>query len=274
MEFCRRLGDSWSELVMVLEMPEYDRKRLTAGHEAAGIWAWLQARGRLDELPVALRRIGRNELADLITTAHVARRPNPAVRGKRRVNGALGRGIALITVIVIGVAIFVLLRVLPPRNSQVIEPPVATFPSAERGIFPPTKQPSSATPSPTATATCLRQPALNGIPEKTSTDIKVTIIPGCRPTQGIRRLVIYEIHDLNSGTDNPRFHEWIQLGNFDASVEVRNFDGTIVWCTFYIADFSEEEYGIFKRSQDRKAGSTTMPGSIRSEQYHVNRLYR
>jgi Domain of unknown function (DUF6430) len=54
---------------MILEIPDHDRRRFTGGAEAAGIWSWLQARGRLDRLPAALRLVDRDDLAILLTEA-------------------------------------------------------------------------------------------------------------------------------------------------------------------------------------------------------------
>jgi hypothetical protein len=61
--FCRNLGNSWSELATLLEIPSADQARFSHGEEPRGIWDWLENRRKLGELEQALRDIGRNDLA-------------------------------------------------------------------------------------------------------------------------------------------------------------------------------------------------------------------
>ena len=65
---CDRLGDSWSRLAMVLDIPSHDQARFSQGDEGRRIWEWLEIRGRLGELPGALEDIGREDLADILKT--------------------------------------------------------------------------------------------------------------------------------------------------------------------------------------------------------------
>jgi hypothetical protein len=63
---CREIRDDWSDLADLLRIPNRDRDRSWRGRQAWAIWAWLEARGRLSELPGALRALGRDDLADLL----------------------------------------------------------------------------------------------------------------------------------------------------------------------------------------------------------------
>ncbi len=63
---CDRLGDDWKRLADQLEIPPSDQARFDRGDEARGIWVWLENRGRLAELPDALKHIQREDLADLV----------------------------------------------------------------------------------------------------------------------------------------------------------------------------------------------------------------
>ncbi|GIJ46970.1 hypothetical protein Val02_38560 [Virgisporangium aliadipatigenens] len=62
--FCRQLGDSWRELADALEVPPHAKARFGHGDEPRDLWEWLEMRGRLGELPAALDRICRTDLAD------------------------------------------------------------------------------------------------------------------------------------------------------------------------------------------------------------------
>ena len=63
--FCDRLGDDWKRLSDFLEIPTSYQARFDRGDEARGIWDWLWNRGRLADLPDALRHIQCEDLADL-----------------------------------------------------------------------------------------------------------------------------------------------------------------------------------------------------------------
>lgn len=65
-EFTRRLLYDWQDLADILGVPGFERARFARGDEARAIWAWLEVRGRLGELPAALDMIGRSDLADLL----------------------------------------------------------------------------------------------------------------------------------------------------------------------------------------------------------------
>ncbi|MFI6070610.1 hypothetical protein ACIA5C_03345 [Actinoplanes sp. NPDC051343] len=61
-----RLNVDWPDLADLVGVPPYQRARFGPGDEPRGVWEWLEARGRLAELPSALVEIGRPELADLL----------------------------------------------------------------------------------------------------------------------------------------------------------------------------------------------------------------
>jgi len=65
LEVCRRL-DNWPDLVDYFEVPANQAARFPRGEQARSLWAWLEARERLDELPFALDAIGRPDLAALL----------------------------------------------------------------------------------------------------------------------------------------------------------------------------------------------------------------
>lgn len=64
--FCRHLGSSWQELAAYCEIPIYDQNRFRQGDEAREIWAWLENRQQLAELPEALEYIERSDLAAML----------------------------------------------------------------------------------------------------------------------------------------------------------------------------------------------------------------
>lgn len=64
-ELCQRLGDDWRLLADYFEIPDDQRRRFEKGWECQGVWTWLEARGRLGELPEGLRYIKRADLAEL-----------------------------------------------------------------------------------------------------------------------------------------------------------------------------------------------------------------
>lgn len=74
--FCHRLGDSWSDLADVLDVPTHDRARFTTGDEARALWEWLERRNRLAQLPMALVAVRRRDLAGLFVEG--GRRPSRA----------------------------------------------------------------------------------------------------------------------------------------------------------------------------------------------------
>jgi CheY-like chemotaxis protein len=71
--FVRRLGDSWRELTIVLEIPAYEQAPWPTGREPGAIWTWLKARGRLHDLPKALVSIDRTDLAGLFDDGNTHR---------------------------------------------------------------------------------------------------------------------------------------------------------------------------------------------------------
>ncbi|MFO1430844.1 MAG: SUMF1/EgtB/PvdO family nonheme iron enzyme [Candidatus Competibacteraceae bacterium] len=64
-EICQRLGDGWKDLANYFQIPPHEEARFDPGDECRDIWAWLESRRRLEELPEALRYIKRKDLADL-----------------------------------------------------------------------------------------------------------------------------------------------------------------------------------------------------------------
>jgi hypothetical protein len=62
--FCRLIGDDWADVADYFGIPAYERARYPRGREAARVWEWLEPRGRLHELPSALRWLGRPDIAD------------------------------------------------------------------------------------------------------------------------------------------------------------------------------------------------------------------
>jgi hypothetical protein len=65
LEFLERIGDNWHELVILFRISKREQGRWR-GSEADGVWDWLKDRKRLGELPAALRRVGRGDLADML----------------------------------------------------------------------------------------------------------------------------------------------------------------------------------------------------------------
>ena len=60
---CQRLGNSWRNLALCLEIPADEQDRFDKGDECRQILRWLELHNRLGELPEALSYIGRDELA-------------------------------------------------------------------------------------------------------------------------------------------------------------------------------------------------------------------
>lgn len=65
LELQRRLGDDWRALADVLGIKPHVTRAFEQGFEGRAIWEWLQVRERLGELPAALSRAGRGDLAAL-----------------------------------------------------------------------------------------------------------------------------------------------------------------------------------------------------------------
>jgi nucleoside phosphorylase len=61
-----RLTYDWQDLADSLGIGLHEVRRFRAGDEAYEVWAWLESRDRLAELPDALAGIGRRDLADLL----------------------------------------------------------------------------------------------------------------------------------------------------------------------------------------------------------------
>jgi hypothetical protein len=66
LQVIRRLDGSWADLADYLEVPVHEQARFPRGDEPRALLQWLDGRGRLHELPAALRVIGRADLADLL----------------------------------------------------------------------------------------------------------------------------------------------------------------------------------------------------------------
>ena len=62
----RRLTYDWQDLADYLGIAVHEVRRFRAGDEGYDVWAWLESRNRLAELPDALAGIGRGDLADLL----------------------------------------------------------------------------------------------------------------------------------------------------------------------------------------------------------------
>jgi hypothetical protein len=65
-QVCRRLGPDWADLADYFEVPPYERARFRAGLEPDALWEWLERRGRLDQLGLALRLVDRRDLAEIL----------------------------------------------------------------------------------------------------------------------------------------------------------------------------------------------------------------
>jgi nucleoside phosphorylase len=66
LEIVRRLTYDWQDLADVVGVPSYEMRRFRAGDEPRDLWAWLEVRERLSDLPGALDEIGRTDLAGLL----------------------------------------------------------------------------------------------------------------------------------------------------------------------------------------------------------------
>lgn len=67
LQFTQRLGEDWRNLADWLEIPLNDQRGFSPGDEARAIWAWLEVRNQLRELPGALREIHRDDLATALS---------------------------------------------------------------------------------------------------------------------------------------------------------------------------------------------------------------
>jgi nucleoside phosphorylase len=65
-EVLRRLTYDWQDLADYLGIPSWEVRRFRAGDEAHEVWAWLESRDRLADLPDALDGIGRTDLSGLL----------------------------------------------------------------------------------------------------------------------------------------------------------------------------------------------------------------
>jgi hypothetical protein len=96
LEFCWRLGPSWPELCDYFEIEPYERMCFDRGREPRCVWEWLQIRGRLTELPGALRMIGRDDLVKVLDDqSRRAKQSQSALRWRAALRAgrpSLGRG--------------------------------------------------------------------------------------------------------------------------------------------------------------------------------------
>ena len=65
-EICDHVGDSWKKLADYFQIPPSEQAQFSKGDEARGIWAWLEYRKRLQELPEALGYIDRQDLINVL----------------------------------------------------------------------------------------------------------------------------------------------------------------------------------------------------------------
>jgi hypothetical protein len=66
LSFVLRLSDSWPLLATALDIDPYTQSQWPKGREPEHIWSWLEARQRLPQLPGALTKISRTDLAGLL----------------------------------------------------------------------------------------------------------------------------------------------------------------------------------------------------------------
>jgi hypothetical protein len=65
--FNTKLGNTWEDLAVQLEIPDHEIRQFRQGREAQHIWTWLENRDRLHDLPDALVAVGRTDLASRFT---------------------------------------------------------------------------------------------------------------------------------------------------------------------------------------------------------------
>ena len=63
LNFYEHLGNSWRDLADILGIKSSDQAQFQQGLEPRAIWDWLEKRKRLNELPTALSKIDRDDLA-------------------------------------------------------------------------------------------------------------------------------------------------------------------------------------------------------------------
>ncbi|MEV7624095.1 hypothetical protein [Actinoplanes sp. NPDC089786] len=68
-EVLQQLHFDWQDLADLVGVPVFQRARFAPGQEPRGVWEWLEARGRLAELPAALDLVGRADLGDRLRDA-------------------------------------------------------------------------------------------------------------------------------------------------------------------------------------------------------------
>lgn len=69
LEFSRRLGTTYRELAMLLDIPHYTQDQFRQGMEANEIWRFMEERKILVSLPEKLHKLGRKNLAELMARA-------------------------------------------------------------------------------------------------------------------------------------------------------------------------------------------------------------
>lgn len=65
-ELCKRLGNKWRDLALILDIDDYERARFEHGFECHGIWDWMAQRNKLDALEQALIEIDRKDLIEVL----------------------------------------------------------------------------------------------------------------------------------------------------------------------------------------------------------------
>jgi nucleoside phosphorylase len=66
LQVCQRLLDDWRYLADYFGVPAHKQAGFRQGDEARQVWHYIEARGKLYELPAALEAIDRGDLADLL----------------------------------------------------------------------------------------------------------------------------------------------------------------------------------------------------------------
>ncbi|MDM8558014.1 death domain-containing protein [Candidatus Parabeggiatoa sp. HSG14] len=72
-ELCRRLGVTWKELAIYLEIPSYHCSQFQQGGECQAILEWLEERKQLHTLKEALGNLDRQDLVELLNTNNKVR---------------------------------------------------------------------------------------------------------------------------------------------------------------------------------------------------------
>ncbi|MGN7613586.1 phosphorylase family protein [Magnetococcales bacterium HHB-1] len=68
--FCDRLLDDWIHLANFLGIPASTQRSFRRGYECIDLWDWLDARGKIDDLPAALKAIQRADLISIFESDH------------------------------------------------------------------------------------------------------------------------------------------------------------------------------------------------------------